>query len=98
MPREGALIVFVNAGAPHGRVDQRVQKLCGQDTTTRGQVYHRHGLLEDIPPWRIKRGVLVVRGEDRERVVQLIEPYAREVYGWPVSLRPGERSRLPLPT
>ncbi len=98
MPREGALVVFVNEGAPHGRASQLVQKLYGQDTTTRGQVYHRHGLLEDIPHWRIKRGVLVVREEDRERVVQLIEQYANEVYWWPVSLTPGELNRLRAPT
>lgn len=98
MPRKAALIVFVNEGTPHGRANQLVQKLYGQDTTTRGQVYHRHGLLEDIAHWRIKRGVLVVGEEDRERVVQLIEQYANEVHWWSVTLRPGDAGRLRVPT
>lgn len=97
MPREGALIVYANEGVSHSRANRLVQLLYGQDTTTRGQVYHRHGLLEDIPHWRIKRGVFVVLAKDRPRVVELLEQYAGKVYWWQVNLTPEDLTRLRVP-
>lgn len=95
---DGALIIYLNPQARPGQASLLTQRLHGQDTTTRGRVYHRHGLLEEIPHWRIKRGVLMVKEEDRERVVKLLREYAKEVYWWPVKLAPGERKRLTLPS
>ncbi len=73
------------------------QKLHGQETTTRGRQYPRRGLLEGLPHWRIKRGVLIVRVEDRERVVELLQQFVKEVYGWTVVLQPREWRRLRRP-
>ncbi len=96
MTLEGVLIIFTNPGASPGQANLLRQKLYGQQTTTRGRVYHRRGLLEDLPHWRIKRGVMVVRKEDREQVVELLGSFVKEIHWWEVKLRPSEARRLRL--
>lgn len=59
-----------------------VKKLYGQDTTShKGKYrYRRQGLLDTIPSRRLIRGVIIVRMEDEDKVVKLLEEFGAEIY------------------
>lgn len=89
-----ALIVYRMRPASPGRVSQFHQRLFGQTTSTRGKRYHRTGILEGIPHWRVARGVLVVREVDREKVLDIVQALAHEVNCWRIELDSRQLRRL----
>ena len=68
------------------------QKLYGQDTTTHGgrYKYRKRGLLDDIPNWRLIRGVLVLFEEDKDLVLNFLKEWGAETYVWTVELDDGD--------
>ncbi len=91
---KGALIVYLNEGVSPTRANQCTQKLYGQSSSSRGRKYHRKGVLESLPHWRVKRGVILVRADDREKVVRVLKGLVQEIHWWPVPLRPRDRQLL----
>lgn len=47
--------------------------------------YKRKGLLEEIPYLKLMNGVFILREEDSDRLVELLEKYQAEFYAGPVT-------------
>lgn len=58
-------------------VSKFCQRFYGQDTSSgKGKYrYRRHGLLDDIVHRKLLRGVIIVRTEDLEKVLDFLEKY-----------------------
>ncbi len=59
-----------------------MQKFYGQDSTSwKGKyTYLRHGFLEEIPHRKLLRGLIILRKEDAENVIDLLSKYDFTVY------------------
>jgi hypothetical protein len=86
--------VLQNAGLK--KTDEFVRKLCGRETTTHKGRYHyrTRGLLDEIPHRRLIRGVVIIRPEDEERLVEFLERYGAEYFTRDVILTPEDREIL----
>lgn len=95
----GSIIIF-RLKPPHDSnvASELVKKLYGQDTSNhKGKYhYHRKGLLEEVPAHRLIRGVLIVRKEDEERVLEFLEIYNTEVFVRRVELSQEDMTTLGL--
>lgn len=92
--RKAALIVYrLSDGGPR-KSAQFVQKVYGGEVSNRGYHYRRRGFLDEIPHWKVLRGVLMVRWEDRQRVLQEIRSWTSEVYCWPLNLTARQQENL----
>lgn len=65
----------------HKKTDRNtinMKKFYGQDSTSwNGKYnYHRHGFLEDIPHRKILRGVVILRKQDSEKVLDFLGKYS----------------------
>ncbi len=47
-----------------------------------------------MPHWKVMRGLVIVRAEDRERLVRALKEWTKEVYWWPITLGPRDLKRL----
>ena len=58
-------------------VSKFCQRFYGQDTSSgKGKYrYRRHGLLDDIFHRKLLRGVIIIRTEDLEKVLDFLEKY-----------------------
>ena len=83
---EGALVAYRLGPANRERVTRFAEKVLGQNRRVNGRVYRRRGLLDGIPHWKLSRGVLILRAEDRPRVVRAIRRWTRAVRWWPITL------------
>lgn len=90
----GALVAYRLGGTDGARSSHFFQTIFGQTGMSKGHRYRRHGVLDDIPHWRVMRGLIVVRGEDRARVVRALRAWTSEVYWWPIPLTPRDLTRL----
>jgi len=70
------------------RASELVKRPVGQAASSHGgrYAYRRKGLLDEIPHMRLIRGVVIVRTEDAERVVALLEALGAEVHSRVVGL------------
>lgn len=92
--RKAALIVYrLSDGGPR-KSAQFVQKVYGGEVSNQGYRYRRRGFLDEIPHWKVLRGVLIVRLEDRQRVLQEIRNWTTEVYCWPLTLTARQEGHL----
>ena len=75
-----------------------VKKLYGQETSSHeGRYrYRRKGLLDELPHNKLIRGVLIVRKEDKDRVVELLKSFNAEVHIREVILVPEDVEALKL--
>ena len=66
----------------HGTINKFMQKFYGQDSTSwKGRyTYHRHGFLEDVPHRKLLRGVIILRKEDAEGVIDFLSRYDLTVH------------------
>ena len=73
-----------------------VKKLYGQKTSShKGKYqYRRKGLLDEIPAYKLIRGVIIVREEDREQVITFLEGYDTEIHIRRVELTPEDLAVL----
>ena len=89
----GSIIVYrLNGNLKPTQLNRFCQKLYGQDTTTHGgrYKYRKRGLLDDIPNWRLIRGVLVLFEEDKDLVLNFLKEWGAETYVWTVELDDGD--------
>ncbi len=72
----------------------------GPRTSSHGGRYvvRRKGLLDEIPHVRLIRGVILVRTEDAERVLELLQTFRTEVHTRSVQLDSGDRATLAAPS
>ncbi len=92
--RKAALIVYrLSDGGPR-KSAQFVQKVYGGEVSNRGYRYRRRGFLDEIPHWKLLRGLLMVRWEDRRKVLQEIRKWTSEVYCWPLTLTARQAGEL----
>ena len=94
----GAIIAYQLRELPLPRKARFTEKILGQDRKVGDRTYHRRGMLDQIPHWKVSRGVLLVRSEHRVRVVKALRQWTQEVEWWEVTLtRPQARRLASLP-
>ena len=94
---EGKIIVFrLLKRVGHVKVNQFCRRFYGYlDRSNLGKyTYRRPGFLDEIPHVRVIRGVVIVRKEDAEKVVDFLRGFDAEVYAWTVMLRPEDEKAL----
>lgn len=80
---DGKIIIFrLPPRKKNVELSKFCQKFYGQDTSShQGKYrYHRHGLLDDIPYRKLLRGVIIIRSENLETVLDFLEKYNAEVH------------------
>jgi hypothetical protein len=90
----GAIIAYQLRELPLRRKARFTEKILGQDRKVGDRTYHRQGILDQIPHWKVSRGVLLVRSEHRVRVVKALRQWTREVEWWEVTLTRTQARRL----
>ena len=93
----GVLVAFrVMKGSDQASANMFCKKFYGQDTSSHGgrYRYRRPGFLDDIPHRRLIRGVLVLREEDRDKVVEFLRGYGAEIHVRAVVLTRGDNEAL----
>jgi len=95
----GILIVY-RLKAPHDATvaSALVKKLYGQETSSHKcrYKYHRKGLLDKLPYRKLIRGVLIVRSEDKNRIVELLDSFNAEFHIRKIVLTPEDIKTLRL--
>ena len=79
----GTLIVFrLKPPQDPNKASFLVKKLYGQKTSSHRGKYHyrRKGLLDEIPAHRLIRGVIIVREEDKDKILSFLDGYETEVF------------------
>lgn len=73
-----------------------MQKFYGQDFTSwKGKYsYCRHGFIESIPHRILRRGVVIFRSEDLEKVLNFLKDYSLNIYVIEVKLTPDDEKFL----
>ncbi len=63
-------------------VNQFCKKFYGQDTSSHGGQYRyrRHGLLDEIPHVKLIGGVIIVKKDSAEKVIDFLKEYNAEFY------------------
>ncbi len=75
----GSMILFqFPEKTDHNTLNKFMQKFYGQDSSSwNGKYrYHRHGFMEDIPYRKLLRGVVILRNEDIQRVLDFLKGYS----------------------
>jgi len=93
----GKIVVFrVFPRAGMRRTDLFVKKFYGQDGTTGHGKYRfrRRGLLDEIPHKKLIRGVIIIRREDEERVVDFLKQYDAEYHSRDIVLATEDKETL----
>lgn len=90
----GAIIAYRLGEGPRSRVSRFTERFLGQDRRENDRTYRRRGTLDTIPHWKVSRGVLVVRAQDRRQVVRELRKWTREVVAWPIPLTHQQLRRL----
>ncbi len=69
------------------------QKFYGQDTSSHGgkYKYRRHGLLDEIPYRKLSRGVILIKKENMETVLNFLRTYNAHVHARGVRLTEEDR-------
>ncbi len=93
---EGILLAFRLERYDKNVASELVRRLYGQRTSSHGgkYTYWRRGLLDDIPYVRLIRGVIIVRTEDTEQVVDLLKGFGAEVNRRRVELTKDDQKAL----
>lgn len=95
MGEAGAIIVYrLPPGITAARRVRFGEKVWGQTRTSYGRSSRRHGSLEGIPHWKVSRGVVLVRAQDRLAVTQELQRWRAEVEWWSVILTPPQQRKL----
>lgn len=94
MARRGVLIAYQLGGLSPSRKPRFTEKVLGLDRKVGERTYRRRGLLDEIPHWKVGRGVLIVSIRDRVRVVRELRQWTPHVEWWEVDLTPRQERRL----
>lgn len=90
----GAIITYQLPGMTSARRTRFAERVLGQNRKVGERTYRRRGLLDTLPHWKVNRSVIVVRAEDRARVVRAIHQWTDEVWWWPIPLTKPELRQL----
>lgn len=91
----GTLVAFrVFKSAGQKGADMLCKQFYGQYTTTRGKVYRRKGLLDEIPHVKLIRGVIIVSTRDAEEVIKFLRKFGAEIHVRKVELTAGDKKVL----
>ena len=96
-PMLGKIIIFrLPPKTKNTKLSKFCQKFYGQDTSSgHGKYrYHRHGLLDDIPHFKLLRGVIIIKKEDVEKVQSFLQGYNAEVHVRTIELSEKDRELL----
>ena len=80
---DGAIVVFrLPRKMRNSEISRFCQKFYGQNTSSHGGKYRyrRRGLLDCIPHRKLARGVVVLRPEDLDIVVEFLRDYTTEIH------------------
>ncbi len=94
----GALIAYHLGEVSATHRSRFTQIVLGQARTVGDRKYRRHGVLDEIPHWKLSRGVVVVSAQDRARLVRELRRWTREIEWWEVALTARQARRLRLGT
>lgn len=90
----GAIIAYqLGKVTMNGRA-RFTERALGADRKVGERSYRRRGILDEVPHWKVSRGALLVRAEDRTHVVRALRPWTRDVEWWEVALTRQEAPRL----
>ncbi len=80
----------------HNEVYKFMQEFYGQDSFSWNGKYrhHRHGLLEDIPHRKLLRGVIILRMEDKDKVLKFLSGYPLTLHVREIRLTPEDEMKL----
>ncbi|MDE1767324.1 MAG: hypothetical protein KGJ23_16520 [Euryarchaeota archaeon] len=90
----GAIIAYQLGEISPNRKARFTERVLGADRKVEGRTYRRRGFLDEVPHWKVNRGVLLVRAEDRTRVVRALREWTRDVEWWEVALTHQQVRRL----
>ena len=79
----GTLISFKVAGKNnHTKVNRFCREFYGyKDKSNKGQyTYKREGFLDKYPHIKIQRGLIIIRMEDAEDIINILEGYNAEIF------------------
>ena len=96
---DGSLIVFRLKSPQNPNIaSDLVKKLYGQATSNHKGKYHyrRRGLLDEIPYCKFIRGVLIIREEDKDRLIEFLKQYNAEVFVRTVKLTADDKKILKI--
>jgi hypothetical protein len=93
---DGTIIVYDTSNLTRAKKTSFGRKLYGYtDKSNNGQYeYHRPGLLDEIPSRKLVRGVVIVREQDADKVIELIKDYNAETYKRKIELTPEDLKTL----
>ena len=80
---DGSIVVFrLPPKMRNSEISRFCQKFYGQDTSSHGGKYRyrRKGLLDGVPYRKLARGVIVLREEDMDMVVDFLREYTGEIH------------------
>jgi len=95
----GTLIAFtVPTGKDRVRASRFAKMFYGQETTSHEGRYRywRRGLLDDIPYNKLIRGVVIVRPEDADRVIEFLQEHSATIHVRSVELEAEDCKALGL--
>ncbi|NOQ55294.1 MAG: hypothetical protein GQ477_00650 [Nanohaloarchaea archaeon] len=81
--RTGALISFKVAGKNnHTKINRFCRDFYGyNDKSNKGKyIYKRDGFLNRYPHIKVQRGLIIIRIEDAEEIITLLEKYDAEIF------------------
>jgi len=91
----GKLIAFrVFRYAGQEGANRLCKQLYGQDTSTKGKMYRRKGLLDEIPHRKLIRGVIILSMRDANVVIKFLKEFNAEVHVRDVVLTPTDKKAL----
>jgi len=79
----GAIVIFsLPPKIRNSEISKFCQKFYGQNSSSHGGKYRyrRRGLLDSIPYRKLTRGVIVLRAEDLDVVVEFLQDYTTEIH------------------
>ena len=95
-----AILIVYRLKAPHNPnvASALVKKLYGQATSShKGKYrYRRKGLLDIIPSIKVIRGVLIIKKEDKHKVIALLDEFDAEIFVREVVLIAADKRALGL--
>ena len=97
----GVIVVFhLPSKMRNTEISKFCQKFYGQDSSShRGKyLYHRRGLLDSVPYRKLARGVIVLREDDLDVVVDFLSDYTRDIHVRKIELSKDDRDLLQTDT
>lgn len=94
---DGYVIVFrLSPRTKNTTISKFCQQFYGQETSSwKGKYhYHRHGLLDDIPYRKLIRGVIIIKKQYLETILEFLNNYDVEVHVREIKLTKEDRRIL----